>query len=80
MDNSCLEVRCTILRPLKDCTKSLQPFHVTRRARAALTTLHHVIERIENLTRCWEAKSNEITEILRGEKEYKLPEEPIAIG
>ena len=80
LSDSCWEVRCTILTPLKNCAKSLQPFHVTQRGRDTLATLHEVIERIERMITHWEAKSNEITETLRGEREYKLHEEPIAIG
>lgn len=83
LSDSCWEVRCTILTPLKGCAKSLQPFHVTQRGRDALATLHEIIERIEGMTTHWETKSREIAEVLRGEREYKLHgvlEELIAIG
>ena len=80
LDNSCWEVRNTMLLPLKGCAESLEPFRITWRGREVLATLHQVIEYMERMTTCWETRSSEIVKTLRGEKEYKLPKEPIAIG
>lgn len=80
IDNSCQEMRSLVLHPLKNCAKLLQPFQVTQRGRNILATLRQIIEHVEQMIIHWETESNEITKTLHGEREYKLHEEPIAIG
>lgn len=80
IDNSCQEMHDTVLCPLRNLCKCLQPFGVTQRGRDILAALHRVVERTERMIVHWETKSSGITKTLRGEKEHKVYEEPIAIG
>lgn len=80
VDSSCQEMRSLVLHPLRNCIRLLQPFQVTQRGRDILATLHQIIEHTERMIIHWEAESNEIAKTLRGERKYRLPEEPVAIG
>lgn len=77
IDSSCQEMRVTVLGPLRNCARLLQPFHATQRGRDLLAILNQIIYCVEQMIIHWEIKSGEITKILHGEREYKPYEGPI---